>query len=107
MRIGFILTKTPAEDGFNTFMEFLNLYLEKEDVKVYLVGNGVYCARQGHQKSRQMRNIIERGQLHALETDLQARGIFPKQTLPGTKIMPSYRELVHAIMEDIDQILSF
>jgi tRNA 2-thiouridine synthesizing protein B len=107
MRIGFIVTKTPAEDGFNTFLQFLNIYLGKEDVYIYLVGDGVYCARKGHQKSSKIREIIERGHLHALSEDLQARGISPERTFPGTKIIPGYRELVLDIMEEMDQILTF
>jgi tRNA 2-thiouridine synthesizing protein B len=107
MHIGFILTKTPAENGFNTFLQFLNLYLGKEDVFIYLVGDGVYCARKGHQKSAQIHRIIEHGQIYALSEDLQARGIAPEHTFPGTKILASYPELVVAIMEEMDQVLTF
>jgi len=107
MRIGFIVTKTPAENGFNTFAQFLDLYIGKEDVNVYLIGDGVYCARKGHQKSGKIHSIIENGQLYALLEDLEARGISPEQTFPGTGIMSSYRELVVAIMEEMDQILTF
>lgn len=107
MRIGFIVTKTPAESGFKTFVQFLDLYLEKEDVYVYLVGDGVYCARKGHQKSSKIHKIIENGQVYALSEDLQARGISPELTIPGIKILASYQELVVAIMEEMDQILTF
>jgi tRNA 2-thiouridine synthesizing protein B len=107
MRIGFILTKTPAENGFKTFLEFLDLYIGKEDVFVCLVGDGVYCARKGHQKSGKIHTIIENGQLFALSEDLQARGISTEHTFPGTEILANYQELVIFIMEEMDQILTF
>jgi tRNA 2-thiouridine synthesizing protein B len=107
MRIGFIVTKTPAENGFNTFIEFLKIYLGKDDIYVYLIGDGVYCARKGHHQSAKIHKIIENGQLYALAEDLLARGISPPQTFPGTKILPGYPELVMAIMEEMDQILTF
>jgi sulfur relay protein TusB/DsrH len=107
MRIGYLVTKTPAENGFNTFIQFLNLYMGKEEVYVYLIGDGVYCARKGHQKSRKIQKIIENGHLYALSEDLQARGISPEQTFPGTEIIPGYPELVVAVMEEMDQILTF
>jgi tRNA 2-thiouridine synthesizing protein B len=107
MRIGFIVTKTPAESGFKTFIQFLKLYLGKKDVYVYLIGDGVYCARKGHQQSQKIHKIIENGQLYVLSEDLQARGIHPDQTFAGTKIMSDYQELVMVIMEELDQILTF
>lgn len=42
MGIGFILTKTPAEEGYNTFIRFLNLFIESDNIIIYLLGNGVY-----------------------------------------------------------------
>ncbi len=38
MHVGFILTKTPAEEGFNTFVKFLNVYIRNNDVSIYLLG---------------------------------------------------------------------
>ncbi len=107
MRIGFIVTKTPAEYGFKTFLQFIKIYLGKKDVYVYLVGDGVYCARKGHQKSDEIIRIIENGRLYALLEDLQARAITPERTFPGTKILDNYQDLVVAIMEEMDQMLSF
>lgn len=107
MRVGYIVTKTPAENGFNTFMQFLKVYMKKEEVYVYLIGDGVYCARKGHQQSVKIQKIIENGRLYALSEDLEARGISPGQTFPGTEIIPGYPELVVAIMEDMDQVLTF
>ncbi|MEN6329157.1 MAG: sulfurtransferase complex subunit TusB [Methanobacteriaceae archaeon] len=106
MRIGFIVTKTPSENGFKTFLQFLNIYLGKEEIYVYLVGDGVYGARKGQQPG-ELREIIENDHLYALSEDLQARGISPEQIFPGTEIVASYQELVVAIMEEMDQILTF
>jgi len=107
MQIGFIVTKTPTEEGFQTFLEFLKFYQGKEDIHVYLVGSGVFCAKQGHQQSHKIHMILENGVLYAMEEDLIARGISPEQTFSGTKIISGYPELVHEIMEKMDQVMSF
>lgn len=107
MHIGFILTKTPAEEGFQTFLKFLNIYLGKEDLSIYLTGNGVYCAIEGHNESLKIHRILRKTKIYAYADDLDARGIKKKQLIPGIEIFENYETLVVAIMEEMDQILSF
>lgn len=107
MRIAAILTRTPTEEGFRTFMKFINVYLEKEDLKIYLLGNGVYCARGGHVISPQIHSILMKAPIYASSEDLRARGIKREQLIPGVNTFESYEELVLVLMEEIDEILSF
>ena len=37
MRVGFIVTKTPGETGFKTFLNLANLYLERDEINIYLM----------------------------------------------------------------------
>ncbi|OPY27445.1 MAG: DsrH like protein [Methanobacterium sp. PtaU1.Bin242] len=107
MHIGFILTKTPAEEGFQTFLKFINIYLGKEDLSIYLTGNGVYCAIEGYNESLKIHRILRKTKIYAYADDLDARGIKKKQLIPGIKIFENYETLVVALMEEMDQILSF
>lgn len=107
MHVGFILTKTPSQEGFQSFIKFINIYLGKNDVSVYLLGNGVYCARNGHVKSSQIREILQKARIHAYQGDLLARGIKNEQLIPGIEPFESYKTLILTIMEETDQMLSF
>ncbi len=44
MHIGFILTKSPSEQGFKTFIDYSKLYVNNDQISIYLLGSGVYCA---------------------------------------------------------------
>lgn len=107
MHMGFILTKTYTQESFQTFLKFLNIYLDKNDISVFLLGNGVYCARKGHVESEIFIKILEKGKIHACWDDLQARGIMKEQIIPGIETFENYEIMVLSIMEDVDQILSF
>lgn len=107
MHIGFILTKTPAEEGFNTFLEFVSLYLGKERISIYLLGNGVFCARKGHSKQDEIENLIGCAKIYANSSDLMARGISEENLIEGIKSISGYDGLVVDIMENFDQVLSF
>ena len=107
MHIGFILTKTPAEEGFNTFLEFALLYWGKEEISIYLLGNGVFCARKGHSKQDKIEKLIEGAKIYANASDLMARGISEENLIAGIKTISGYDGLVVNIMEKFDQILSF
>ena len=106
MHVGFIVTKTPGETGFKTFLNLANLYLGRDEITIYLIGNGVYCARKGH-KSGLLLKIIKNSRVNALRQDLTARGIRDDQLMEGVESMGSYDEMVHEIMEKLDQVLSF
>ena len=106
MHIGFILTKTPSEEGFNTFIKLLSVYLGKEDISVYLIGNGVYTARDGSFKAPDILEILKKARVYASHDDLNARGIKDEQLIRGIKIFKSYDALVLDMMEKMDQIIS-
>jgi len=107
MHIGFILTKTYAQESFQTFLKFLNIYLGKNDISIFLLGNGVFCARNGHSESITFLEILEKGRILACWDDLQARGIGRAQLIPGVETFENYETIVLSIMEDVDEVLSF
>ncbi|KAF5086474.1 DsrH like protein [anaerobic digester metagenome] len=106
MHVGFIVTRTTGEAGFETFLNLANIYVARDEITIYLIGNGVYCARKGH-KSGLSPKIIENSRVKALLDDLTARGIKEDQILEGFEIMQGYHEMVHEIIEELDQVLSF
>lgn len=107
MHIGFILTKTPAEEGFRAFLGFASVYVGKEDISIYLLGNGVFCARKGHSNQGKIENLIEKARIYANSDDLMARGISEDKLIEGITSISGYDGLVVDIMENFDQILSF
>jgi tRNA 2-thiouridine synthesizing protein B len=111
MHVGFILTKTPAEEGFNTFVKFLNVYIRNNDVSIYLLGNGVYCFREGYSKSEMLMDTLMASnnsfKIYACLDDLNARGITVKNLIKDVETIKTYDEMVVDMMENVDQILSF
>ncbi|MBI5679328.1 MAG: DsrE family protein [Methanobacterium sp.] len=107
MHIGLILTKTPAEEGFKTFLEFANIYHGKEEISIYFIGNGVFSARKGHSNQGEIEKLIENTQIYANSGDLKARGIEKDDLIGGIMLLEGYDDLVINIMEKFDQILSF
>lgn len=107
MHIGFILTKTPAEESFKSFLKFVNLYQGKEEVSIYLLGNGVFCARKGHSNQDEIEKLTKNSKVYAYLDDLMARGIDENNLMDGITVFDSYDNLVIAIMENFDQVLSF
>jgi len=106
MHVGFIVTKTPGETCFKTFLNLVDLYVGKEGITIYLIGNGVYCARIGHKSGLSIK-IIKNSRVKVMRQDLSARGIEEEQLMEGVESMGSYDEMVHEIMEEFDQVLSF
>lgn len=106
MQVGFVVTKTPGEEGFEAFLNLANLFVARDELTIYLIGNGVYCGRKGH-RSGLSPHIIENSRVKALRNDLTARGIRDDQLMGGVEIMQGYDEMVHEIMEELDQVLSF
>lgn len=107
MQIGIILTKTPSEIGFKTFLKFASIYAGKDQVSIYLIGNGVFSARKGHLKENEIKKLLENSSICAYLDDLKARGISEEDLIDGINIFESYDELVVDIMENKDQVLSF
>ncbi len=111
MHIGFILTKTPSEEGFNTFIKFLKIYIETDDISIFLLGNGVYSFMSNHSKSHTLLSIINDSnriiKVYACLDDLKARGISQDKMAKFVDSFVSYDEIVIDIMENLDQVLSF
>ena len=74
MHIGFILTKSPSEQGFQTFIDFSKLYITNDQISIYLVGNGVYGARKNYQNP-DLERLFKNSKVYVYGNDLKARGI--------------------------------
>jgi sulfur relay protein TusB/DsrH len=106
MHVGFILTKTPVEEGFRTFLKFINIYRE-DQVSIYLLGNGVYCGREGHSESKTIKEILTNSRIYTCLDDIKARGISDNHLINGVKTFESYDDMVIDIMENMDQVMCF
>jgi sulfur relay protein TusB/DsrH len=107
MRIAFIITKTPHEEGFNSFIKLLNISKEQGTINLYLIGNGVYGATHGHPHAELIHNLALKHPVMVSEEDLLARGITSKNLIKGVKLFRDYGDFVEEIMEEMDQVLSF
>jgi tRNA 2-thiouridine synthesizing protein B len=107
MIIGFIVTKTPQEEGFNNFIKLLKLYMDHDSIHVYLIGNGVYGATSGHVHSDLIHYIGEKYEINVSKNDLNARGIKKNDLILGIKIFDGYGNVVGDLMEKIDHVISF
>jgi sulfur relay protein TusB/DsrH len=107
MRIAFLITKTPQEEGFNSFIKILNLYEDTHDIYLYLMGNGVYCATHGHVHADLIREMAQKHNVMASNDDLLNRGLAEKHLIKGVEVLLSYEDFVVDIMEEIDQVFSF
>lgn len=107
MRVGFILTRTFTQEGFKSFQKFINVYIGKDEIIVYLIGNGVYCARRDHIQTNYIQSILKHANIYAFYDDLQARGISSEQLESGIKIFYKYQDMIIDMMENLDQVLCF
>lgn len=107
MQIGIILTKTPSEIGFSTFLRFASIYSGKEELSIYCVGNGVFSARKGHLKENEIKKLLENSSIYAYLDDLKARGIAEEDLIERIELIDNYDKLVIDVMENKDQVLSF
>lgn len=107
MEIAIILTKTPSEEGFNTFLKFAGIYAGKDNLSIYFIGNGVFSARKGHLRENEIEELIENSSIYAFSDDLKARGIPEDDLIDKIKIFESYDDLIVDIMENKEQVLSF
>ena len=107
MHVGFILTKSPSEKGFSSFLKFAELYQDKNQLSIYLVGNGVYCARKDNMAVDKIKNLLNNSKIYTNSDDLKARGILTEHLINGLVPFSHYDQVVIDIMEHFDQILSF
>lgn len=106
MQIGFILTKSPSEQGFKTFLDFSKLYTNNDQISIYLVGNGVYCARKDYSNS-DLEVLFKSSIVYVYENDIIARGIKEEQIKDGLIMFSDYDDIVIAIMENFNKVVSF
>lgn len=106
MSIGFILTKSPSEQGFQTFMDFAQLYISNDQVSIYLIGNGVYCVRKNY-KNPDLERLFKNSKVYVSANDLKARGIGDGQVKEGLMVFHQYDDLVMDVMENFHQVVSF
>lgn len=106
MHIGFILTKSTSEPGFKTFIDFSKLYINNDQISIYLVGNGVYCARKDYSNS-DLEMIFESSTIYVYENDLKARGIEEEQIKDVLIVFSKYDDMVTDVMENFNQVMSF
>jgi sulfur relay protein TusB/DsrH len=107
MHIGFILTKSPSEQGFETFINFSKLYNHIDDqISVYLVGNGVYCSRKNY-SNQDLEAFFENSKVYVSGEDIKARGIEDKQIKKNLIVFYEYDNMVIDVMENFHQVISF
>jgi len=106
MHIGFILTKSPSEQGFRTFIDFSKLYINNDQISIYLVGNGVYCARKSY-SNPDLEKLFKYSKVHVSGSDLKARGIEGEQIKDSLIVFSKYDDMVKDVMENFNQVVSF
>jgi len=109
MRLGFLLTKTPSEEGYKTFLKFIEIYTT-HDLTIYLLGNGVYNFRKNYGPSEHLVELLKNSpslKIYTCEDDLEARGIRIETLIEGIIPFKTYDTMVVDIMENQDQIFSF
>lgn len=106
MSVAVILTKSPSEQGFQTFMDFAQLYAHNDQISIYLVGNGVYCARKNYQ-NHDLERLFKNSKVYVYGDDLKARGIEDRQLKEGLMVFHQYDDLVMDVMENFHQVVSF
>ncbi len=106
MHIGFILTKSPSEQGFTTFIDFSKLYIHNDQISIYLVGDGVYCARKSY-ANPDLEMLFKSSKVHVSANDLKARGIEDEQIKEGLFVFSQYDNMIIEVMENFNQVVSF
>ncbi|UTB32778.1 MAG: sulfur relay protein DsrH [Methanobacterium sp. ERen5] len=106
MKIGFILTKSPSEQGFKTFIDYSQLYINNDQISIYLVGSGVYCSRKSYFNS-DLDKLFENSNVYVSFNDLKTRGIEKDQIKDGLTLFSQYDDMINDIMENLNQVVSF
>ena len=81
------------------------------DVIVYLLGDGVLCAKKGQKGyvGKNLKKALENGvEIKASERDLSARAIKGDQVEPGVEIVEDLEgTFVEDVMENADRVISW
>ena len=87
------------------------LIMRKDEVVVYLMGDGVLCAKKGQKGyvGKNLKMALENGVLiKASENDLSARAITSDHVEPGLEIVEDIEdEFVDDVMEHADRVISW
>jgi sulfur relay protein TusB/DsrH len=106
MHIVFILTKSPSDQGFRTFINYTKVYINKDQISIYLVGNGVYCAPKSIFNT-DLETLFKSSKVSVSFNDLKARGIGNEEMKNGLIMFYQYEEMMIDIMENSNQVVSF
>ncbi len=104
MHIGFILTKSPSEQVFETFLDF-QIICHTDQISTYLVGNGVYCAHKNYSNS-DLEMVFESSTVYVYENDLKQEEL-RRQIKDGLIVFSKYDDMVTDVMENFNQAVSF
>lgn len=104
--VGFLVTKSPSELSFKTFLDLLDIW-DEDDLKVYLIANGVYAAMEGNRYSHTIRDVSRTGDVFARKEDLMARGITQGMLIDGVGVLEGFDRVVIDIMEDLEMVFTF
>ena len=104
--VGFLVTKSPSELSFKTFLDIVDIWCE-EYLKVYLISNGIYAAMEGNRYSHTIRDISRTGNVFARKEDLMARGITRDMLIDGVEVLEGLDRVVVDIMENLDMVFTF
>lgn len=96
--VGFLVTKSPSELGFRTFLDLVGIWREDE-LTVYLISSGVYAAMKKNRYSHTIRELSETEAVFARKEDLMARGITRDMLIDGVEILEGFDRIVVDIME--------
>lgn len=116
MKITIILNDAPygSERTYNALrLADVLLTIEEElDLTVFLLGDAVWCAKQGQQTpdgyynvARMLRPILRRGLVLVCETCLAVRGVAHGDLMPGCK--PAKLGELGLLVLDADRVLTF
>ena len=106
MHIGFILTKSPSEQGFKTFIDYSQLYINNDQISIYLLGSGVYCARKSY-FNPDLEILLKNSKVYVASNDLKARGLENEEIKEEFVMFSEYDDMIIDIMENSNQVVSF
>lgn len=113
MIICFLLTRIPRndEDADNIFGLSARALHKGQEVHLYLLGDGVLCARKGQKvkMSQLLRDAVGKGMVtKACAKDLRARGIPKDSILDEVQIVDDFEDIfIDDIMEKSGKVISW